>query len=57
MSIFSCEGGCNDVLFIERVRGGGFRDNALFDLFRVFFWLGEGVGVLLSSLFCSRRCC
>lgn len=22
VSIFSCEGGCNDVLFIERVRGG-----------------------------------
>lgn len=23
VSIFSCEGGCNDVLFIERVGGGG----------------------------------
>lgn len=54
VSIFSCEGGCNDVLFIERVRGGG-RDNALFDLFRVFLG-GRGGGwcfivvVLFSSL-------
>lgn len=49
VSIFSCEGGCNDVLFIERVRGGG-RNNALFDLFRVFFCWGRGL------VFYCRRC-
>lgn len=41
VSIFSCEGGCSNGFFIGG-KGGGGRDNALFDLFRIFFVGGGG---------------
>lgn len=54
VSIFSCEGGCNDVLFIERDGRGGVGITLCLIYSEGFFW--GGVGVLLS-LFCSRRYC